>query len=103
MARSLTVISPLFQSTTHCRYRVYTKFLLTYTAIYLSPTFTWARLIYCLTSVINWFVLFLKFAIFVVPFRLGLVEMTRNGVAGVCPIDVPSSYILPRACFSYSH
>ena len=34
MARSLTVISLLFQSTTHCRYRVYTKFLLTYTAIY---------------------------------------------------------------------
>jgi hypothetical protein len=30
MARSLT----LFQSTTHCRYRVYTKFLLTYTAIF---------------------------------------------------------------------
>jgi len=34
MARSLTVISLLFQSTTHCCYRVYTKFLLTYTAIY---------------------------------------------------------------------
>ena len=34
MARSLTVISLLFQSTTHCRYRVYTKFLLTYIAIY---------------------------------------------------------------------
>jgi len=34
MARSLTVISLLFQSTTYCRYRVYTKFLLTYTAIY---------------------------------------------------------------------
>ena len=34
MARSLTVISLLFQSTAHCRYRVYTKFLLTYTAIY---------------------------------------------------------------------
>jgi hypothetical protein len=34
MARSLNVISLLFQSTTHCRYRVYTKFLLTYTAIY---------------------------------------------------------------------
>jgi hypothetical protein len=34
MARTLTVISLLFQSTTHCRYRVYTKFLLTYTAIY---------------------------------------------------------------------
>ena len=34
MARSLTVISLLFQSTTHCRYRVYTKFLLTYTSIY---------------------------------------------------------------------
>jgi len=34
MARSLTVISLLLQSTTHCRYRVYTKFLLTYTAIY---------------------------------------------------------------------
>ena len=34
MARSLTVISFLFQSTTHCRYRVYTKFLLTYTAMY---------------------------------------------------------------------
>jgi hypothetical protein len=33
-ARSLTVISLLFQSTTHCPYRVYTKFLLTYTAIY---------------------------------------------------------------------
>jgi len=33
-ARSLTVISLLFQSTTHCRYRAYTKFLLTYTAIY---------------------------------------------------------------------
>ena len=32
MARSLTVI--LFQSTTHCHYRVYTKFLLTYTAMY---------------------------------------------------------------------
>jgi hypothetical protein len=34
IARSLTVISLLLQSTTHCRYRVYTKFLLTYTAIY---------------------------------------------------------------------
>jgi len=34
MARSLTVISLLLQSTTHCRYQVYTKFLLTYTAIY---------------------------------------------------------------------
>ena len=34
MARSSTVISLLLQSTTHCRYRVYTKFLLTYTAIY---------------------------------------------------------------------
>jgi len=34
MARSLTVISLLLQSTTRCRYRVYTKFLLTYTAIY---------------------------------------------------------------------
>jgi len=34
MAQSLTVISLLFQSTTHCRYRVYTKFLLTYTVIY---------------------------------------------------------------------
>ena len=34
MARSLTVISLLFQSTIHCRYRVYTKFLLTYTATY---------------------------------------------------------------------
>jgi hypothetical protein len=34
MARSLTVISLLLQSTTHCRYRVYNKFLLTYTAIY---------------------------------------------------------------------
>ena len=34
MARSLTVISLLLQSTTHCRYRVYTKFLLTYTVIY---------------------------------------------------------------------
>jgi len=34
MARSLTVISLLFQSTTHRHYRVYTKFLLTYTAIY---------------------------------------------------------------------
>jgi hypothetical protein len=34
MARSLTVISFLLQSTTHCRYRVHTKFLLTYTAIY---------------------------------------------------------------------
>ena len=34
MARSLTVISLLFQSTTHYRYRVKTKFLLTYTAIY---------------------------------------------------------------------
>jgi hypothetical protein len=33
MVRSLTVISRLFQSTTHCRYRVYTKFFLTYTAI----------------------------------------------------------------------
>jgi hypothetical protein len=33
MARSLTVISLLFQSTTHCHYRVYTKFFLTYTAI----------------------------------------------------------------------
>ena len=33
-ARSLTVISLLFQSTTHCRYWVYTKFLLTYTDIY---------------------------------------------------------------------
>ena len=34
MARLLTVILLLFQPTTHCRYRVYTKFLLTYTAIY---------------------------------------------------------------------
>jgi len=34
MARSLTVISLLLQSTTHCRYRVYNKYLLTYTAIY---------------------------------------------------------------------
>jgi hypothetical protein len=34
MARSLTVISLQLQSTTHCRYRVYTRFLLTYTAIY---------------------------------------------------------------------
>jgi hypothetical protein len=34
MARSLTVISLLLQSTTHCRCRVYTKSLLTYTAIY---------------------------------------------------------------------
>jgi hypothetical protein len=34
MARSLNVISLLLQSTTNCRYRVYTKFLLTYTAIY---------------------------------------------------------------------
>jgi len=34
MTRSLTVISLLLQSATHCRYRVYTKFLLTYTAIY---------------------------------------------------------------------
>ena len=34
MARSLTVILFPLQSTTHCRYRVYTKFLLTYTAIY---------------------------------------------------------------------
>ena len=34
MARSLTVILLLLQSTTHCRYRVHTKFLLTYTAIY---------------------------------------------------------------------
>ena len=34
MARSLPVISLLLQSTTHCRYGVYTKFLLTYTAIY---------------------------------------------------------------------
>ena len=34
MARSLTVISLLLQSTTYCHYRVYTKFLLTYTAIY---------------------------------------------------------------------
>jgi len=34
MARSLTVIWLLLQSTTRCRYRVYTKFLLTYTAIY---------------------------------------------------------------------
>jgi hypothetical protein len=34
VARSLTVISLLLQSTTHCRYRVYTKSLLTYTAIY---------------------------------------------------------------------
>ena len=34
MARSLTVISLLLQSTTHCHYRVYTKFLLTYIAIY---------------------------------------------------------------------
>jgi len=34
MARSLTVISLLLQSTTHYRYRVYTEFLLTYTAIY---------------------------------------------------------------------
>ena len=34
MTRSLTVISLLLQSITHCRYRVYSKFLLTYTAIY---------------------------------------------------------------------
>jgi hypothetical protein len=34
MARSLTVISLLLQSTTYCRCRVYTKFLLTYSAIY---------------------------------------------------------------------
>ena len=34
MALLLTLISLLFQSTTPCRYRVYTKFLLTYTAIY---------------------------------------------------------------------
>jgi len=34
MARLLIVISLLFQSTTHCRYRVCTKFLLTYTPIY---------------------------------------------------------------------
>jgi hypothetical protein len=34
MARSLTVISLLLQSTTYCRYRVYTEFLLTYTDIY---------------------------------------------------------------------
>jgi len=34
MARSLTVILLLLQSTTHCGYRVYTKFLLTYIAIY---------------------------------------------------------------------
>jgi hypothetical protein len=34
MARSLTVISLLLQSTTHCRYQVCTKFLPTYTAIY---------------------------------------------------------------------
>ena len=34
MARSLTVISFLFQSATHCRYRVYTKLLLTYAATY---------------------------------------------------------------------
>jgi hypothetical protein len=34
MARLLTVISLLLQSTTHCRYRVYTKFLLTYNSIY---------------------------------------------------------------------
>ena len=34
MTQSLTVISLLFQSATHCRYRVYTKFLLTYAAIY---------------------------------------------------------------------
>jgi len=54
--------------------------------------------------VINWFILFLKFAIFVVPFRLGLVEMSRNGVAGVCSTDVLlSSFILPGACFSYGH
>jgi len=33
-ARSLTVILLLLQSTTHCRYWVYTKFLLTYSAIY---------------------------------------------------------------------
>ena len=33
MARSLTVISLLFQSATHCRYRVYTKFLLPYIAM----------------------------------------------------------------------
>ena len=60
MARPLTVVSLLFQSTTHCRYRVYTEFLLTYTAIYrrnrkflplylylyLSATFTWARVMH---------------------------------------------------------
>jgi len=34
MAPSLTVISLLLQSTTHCHYQVYTKFPLTYTAIY---------------------------------------------------------------------
>ena len=34
MARLLTVILLLFQSTTHCRFWVYTKFLLTYTTIY---------------------------------------------------------------------
>ena len=34
MAWLLTVISLLFQSTTHCHYQVYTKFPLTYTAIY---------------------------------------------------------------------
>jgi len=34
MAQSFTVILLLLQSTTRCRYRVYTKFLLTYTAIY---------------------------------------------------------------------
>jgi hypothetical protein len=33
MAQLLTVISLLLPST-HCRYRMYTKFLLTYTAIY---------------------------------------------------------------------
>jgi hypothetical protein len=36
IARSSTVISLLLQSSTHCRYRVYTEFLLTYTAIYRS-------------------------------------------------------------------
>jgi len=42
-------------------------------------------------SVINWFVLFLKFAIFVVPFRLGLAELSRNGAARVYSIHVLSS------------
>jgi hypothetical protein len=69
MARSLTVISLLFQSETHCRYRVYTKNFSWHTLpstgeiaksyrwelrrSNLSPTFTWARLIQMVFLMMN--------------------------------------------------